>query len=819
MVEFTDILYGSVRLPDWIVPFLKLPEFVRLRGVRLSNVDSYEFKDFSGPSRWEHCVAVAWLALRCADSRRLTERDRIHLALAALLHDVATPPFAHTAEYVLESFDHELESQNLLSNRSDRDFAVDTPVFASQLPQFRIACDQLSKRAGVSIDPDEVARMVVGDGDHGFLIHGTVDLDNADNVTRACRYLGMPVDPTVPPRIAEWLGTLESIPTELAAIAEPALEAWMHYRGELYTRFFRCGDEELGRQAFLQHIMRRALRAGLPRRSLIWNTDERFLFEVERLNDNNKDVLVPSLEEIVQRYRLLESPEKIAHVEIDDHNILKVLSLPQCVAWIEHELSGPYFHPFAMVIRARHARARYRDGLFPPAPGAFLLFKLGGAARDVHLPDWLRDAHRLHANGAITTADLSQRLHPQLVEWTKSRPWEVATAERKANVTENLKSFGNWSFRLSRNDALHPYPGTFVHAIPAGLIVSLGLQGDLVVDPFGGTGQTAVEAVKRGCKVISGDISAIACLAARTRLTYIDARARQRIREIKASDIVGCDPAEVAEFDLQDRWFHKNTLRDLCKIKRYIDRRRNAIIQQFLTASFSAIIASCTGRRGKEHGYFADNTPLEKGMDHPPFQNAVELFLARLDRNLKIVEALYGHFEREGKQASLELSRSTVVRADVRQASVADYGIEKGEVGGIITSPPYLCMADYTLGQRLSYYFMMPDQLDRDFAAEIGKRRQRFQKERALVEYQENVRAFARLTKDMLRPNGYLATVLGEPTAQAFSGPALMTDFDQALEDVGFQHLWDTWRPINWHRNHGYARLKRERVAVHILRK
>src|ERR1700730_12526349 len=189
MIEFSDILYGTIRLPDWLSPFLKIPEFVRLRGVRLSNVDSYQFKDLAGPCRWEHCVSVAWLAMKCADRRRMSERDRVQLVLAALLHDVATPPFAHTAEYVLEGFDHEIECQSLLSARTDDDFIAGTPVFAAQLPRFRTTCEQMSKQTKVNVDPDEVAKMVVGDAEYGFLIHGSIDLDNADNVTRACLHM------------------------------------------------------------------------------------------------------------------------------------------------------------------------------------------------------------------------------------------------------------------------------------------------------------------------------------------------------------------------------------------------------------------------------------------------------------------------------------------------------------------------------------------------------------------------------------------------------------------------------------------------------
>ena len=47
-------------------------------------------------------------------------------------------------------------------------FEPDTPAFASQLPQFQKACRALSRRMKTTIEPEEVARMVVGDGEYGF---------------------------------------------------------------------------------------------------------------------------------------------------------------------------------------------------------------------------------------------------------------------------------------------------------------------------------------------------------------------------------------------------------------------------------------------------------------------------------------------------------------------------------------------------------------------------------------------------------------------------------------------------------------------------
>ena len=62
MATYWDLLYGEIELPNWLEPFVRIPEFARLRDVRLSNVDSIQFKDFGSASRWSHSIGVAYLA-------------------------------------------------------------------------------------------------------------------------------------------------------------------------------------------------------------------------------------------------------------------------------------------------------------------------------------------------------------------------------------------------------------------------------------------------------------------------------------------------------------------------------------------------------------------------------------------------------------------------------------------------------------------------------------------------------------------------------------------------------------------------------------
>lgn len=818
MIEFSDIIYGEIELPDWLEPFIKLPEFVRLRGVRLSNVDSYQFKDFSGPTRWEHGIAVSYLALRYAQTKGLDEKARIHLALGGLLHDVATPPFAHTAEYVLDSFDHELESRRLLCATPSNDFLPDIPIFSSQLPRFHKTCRALSSQLGTLIDPEKIAEMVIGEGEYGYLVRGTLDLDNADNVTRACVYLGLEVDHNVPLQITDWLATQNRMPTDLASIGAEYISKWLEYRRQLYSRFFNSTEDELGRQAFLQHIMRQAIKLGFPRRNLIWNTDNGFLNDLNRFLEERGDESCNRLRQIIQRYHLLEAPRRIAKVDIDGENDLRVLNYPQTVGWINRQLCSETLETFVMVSSRRHAGGDRRYSLFPPPAGSIFVFKLGHGLKREQLPDWLKKEIPGHVKGTKLNHYISATIDSRKDNWIKNRPWLRFTQTKERHILSNLEHIGDWGFRLSQNENMHAYPATFVYAIPASLIGALGLRGELILDPFGGTGQTAIEAIKYGGQAISADSNTIACMIAKTRLTFLSLSDRNELRCISKNGLMRYMPTKAPNLQNIEKWFHPETLDELCRIWKFIRNRRNHDVRKFLEVCFSAILTFCTARRGKEHGYFADNTPLAKGESRPPYQKAYDIFLGRIRQNLISLEQLYSFIERDGREPMDELRNARVIKVDVISAQPKDYGIEPNSVAGIITSPPYLCMADYTLGQRLSYAWLDRKAVESDFDRELGARRKRNKSEQALKEYLDGLEKFVQNAKTLLRKGGFLATVLGAPLAKAFAEKEILNTYDCFLKEEGFQLIWDRWRDIHWHRNHGYARLKTERVSVHVLR-
>ena len=195
------------------------------------------------------------------------------------------------------------------------------------------------------------------------------------------------------------------------------------------------------------------------------------------------------------------------------------------------------------------------------------------------------------------------------------------------------------------------------------------------------------------------------------------------------------------------------------------------------------------------------------------------MFLERVRRAVNGVERLYGALEREGRTPEEELERVVVKQVDVTTAAPETYGVRRGEVGAIITSPPYLCMADYALGQRLSYEWLAPTMLQEDFRREIGARRLRLRNGRAgetIEEYKKQLGRFAGLCGKVVRPGGFVGVVLGQPVAAKYKEAAVVECFDGVMAGAGFERLWTKLREISWHRNHGYARLKRERVSVHV---
>lgn len=176
-MEYRDILYGEWELPEFLARICQTKEMERLRGIT-QGVLPYGLDPMGTmPSRFEHGLGVARLAMIVLESNKhLAEDYAILLTAAALLHDAGNPPFAHLTEHFLEDAT-EYDGETFLAE---------------------ILCgsrtEQILREYGVAVE--SVVRLVAGeDSPVSEVLNGSMDIDNLDNIARYAHYTGLCLNP------------------------------------------------------------------------------------------------------------------------------------------------------------------------------------------------------------------------------------------------------------------------------------------------------------------------------------------------------------------------------------------------------------------------------------------------------------------------------------------------------------------------------------------------------------------------------------------------------------------------------------------------
>jgi len=116
-----------------------------------------------------------------------------------------------------------------------------------------------------------------------------------------------------------------------------------------------------------------------------------------------------------------------------------------------------------------------------------------------------------------------------------THPGDLADPDRVAKDINDA----DWAFADDDTGFLthdvHPYPAKYIPQIPANLIRRLSLPGELVLDPFGGSGTTATEAVRLGRRTISVDANPLATLIGRVKTAGIGEDDRLRLDRLASA--------------------------------------------------------------------------------------------------------------------------------------------------------------------------------------------------------------------------------------------------------------------------------------------
>ena len=323
-----------------------------------------------------------------------------------------------------------------------------------------------------------------------------------------------------------------------------------------------------------------------------------------------------------------------------------------------------------------------------------------------------------------------------------SQPWEYADADTQY-LTHNI----------------HRYSGKFIPQIPARAISLMTRPGELVVDPYCGSGTTLLESALLGRRSVGVDLNPLAVLIARVKTTPIpEATLKELVctlgnalatdgvysglplfQDLVREKVSGNAQDPRFECEWYRKWFQPHVLRELVAIDLAIREINSQALSDVARVAFSNILRnSSNAHSGYPNVMFDKNSPI-KGSPTLPF-------LKTLNRNAKLAASL--------SNVSASWSDVSVLRGNATSLPIAS-----GTVDAVISHPPYLGSVPYAEYGALSLRWLGvdPKQLDRELTG--GRRQSRDVVQR----FEEGYRQMLRETQRVLRPGRHAFLMVGNP--------------------------------------------------------
>jgi len=354
----------------------------------------------------------------------------------------------------------------------------------------------------------------------------------------------------------------------------------------------------------------------------------------------------------------------------------------------------------------------------------------------------------------------------------------------------------DWSFTQDNTSYLghdlHPYPAKFIPQIPSNLIAALSLRGELIWDPFGGSGTAALEAILLGRRALSTDANPLATLITSAKCTALSPEQRRELLALHARVRALVDATDLERI-LEtasvlsgtksplipglDKWFLEVAVKELGFIRSELSTIADESCRNFAMVAFSSIIVSASNQDG-ETRYARRSKNLRRG-------DVLKLFASALS------DALRKH---EPMEALLGYRRAEAATADIRYLDRTGL-VEPESVDFVVTSPPYANATDYHLYHRFRLFWLGFD--PRELArCEIGSHLRHQREGRGFGLYAEEMAIALKQIESRLRPGRYAAFVLGD---SVFDGEVTSTlrVITELASSLGYQVLGSIRRAVH----------------------
>ncbi len=259
---------------------------------------------------------------------------------------------------------------------------------------------------------------------------------------------------------------------------------------------------------------------------------------------------------------------------------------------------------------------------------------------------------------------------------------------------------------------LHPYHGKFIPQLVEVLLGRYVEPGGRVLDPFGGSGTTLVQALESGYDATGVDIAAFNALLMRVKTAQYDLpELRAELTEACARiDSLAPRRARVPRRRYLRDWYAPQAAAELFAFRDLIPEYRNADVLR--------VVLSRAARSSRRAAHFDLEAPREPQIG--------EYWCHKHRRTCRPVESAAGFLRRYTRDTLERIEEFAQVRDTEREARVIHGDSRDAALGGpfdaVLTSPPYPGLIDYHEQHRYAYELLgLDDRREREIgAAEAG---------------------------------------------------------------------------------------------------
>lgn len=353
-------------------------------------------------------------------------------------------------------------------------------------------------------------------------------------------------------------------------------------------------------------------------------------------------------------------------------------------------------------------------------------------------------------------------------------------------VSRRLKEL-DWDFEKDATSYIthdiHPYTAKFIPQIPRQLILQLSVNGEVVWDPFGGSGTTAVEALFLNRVAISSDINPISKIIGRAKTTIlrreettelfslldnINASYKGKLEALNNNNDSVNQVCGIPSIPHIKKWFGRNPISELSIIRDEIQNLSNTSAKNVAMTALSVTVGKVSNQKS-ETQYSAVEKNIRPGETIKIFSDETYEIINKVNLLRQISPGNKPYF----------------ITADVRKPLVELGIIKENSIDLVVSSPPYPNSFDYHLYHRFRLFWLGFDPAE--FAdGEIGSHLRHQKQGNGFDAYISEMRLALENIYLSLRPGRYAVLVVGDGV---YKGQTYHTAEELALisKEIGFK--------------------------------